>query len=326
MNRATTRTIRIATRASRLAMWQANHTADLLRAHDSHLQIELIEVSTIGDRDKRESLQSLGGQGVFTREVQRAVLDGRADLAVHSLKDLPTAATDGLMLASVPSRGSTVDALVLPEGRDSGAAESVTESANESWHGVLPSEARIGTGSIRRQAQLLHHRPDLEMIEIRGNVETRLRKLDDGDCGALILAKAGLQRLGLDHRISVELAPPILYPAVGQGALGIECRAEDADLLEILNTIADEDSLATVIAERSLLHTLHAGCHAPVGVATRVESGELFLEAVVLSADGQQRLIESDAAPMAQAESLGREVAERLIQEGADALIDPPSK
>ncbi|MFG0333880.1 MAG: hydroxymethylbilane synthase, partial [Maioricimonas sp. JB049] len=201
------RTVRIATRASSLAMWQAKHVAGLLAAQHPDVTVEIVQISTRGDRDLQEPLHAMGGQGVFTREVQHAVLDGRTDLAVHSLKDLPTQSVEGLCLAGVPERGPRFDALVL-------AAGSQLTSFNE-----LPEGARIGTGSLRRRAQLLHLRSDLEMLEIRGNVETRLRKLDEGESDALIMAVAGLERLGLGERISQVLEPPMMLPAVGQAAL-----------------------------------------------------------------------------------------------------------
>ena len=199
--------LRIATRASNLALWQANFVADLLRSQDPGQKVELVHVTTTGDRVRDVSLTRLGGVGVFTREIQQAVLENRADIAVHSLKDLPTEPVDGLSLAAVPERASAWDALVLPAGSP------LSPTAIRG----LPKGARIGTGSLRRRAQLLFLRPDLEFLDLRGNVETRLRKLDDGACDALILAEAGLDRLGLSARISARLAPPELFPAVGQG-------------------------------------------------------------------------------------------------------------
>ena len=196
--------IRIATRASRLAMWQAEHVVALLRQVDSTVRVEIVPLSTMGDRDQSEPLVQLGSEGVFTREVQHAVLDGRADVAVHSLKDLPTIETPGLCLAAVPERGPTADAIVFPQSRS--GAKGLDD---------LPQNARVGTGSPRRRAQLLHRRPDLQFLDVRGNVETRLRKLDAGDYDALVLAEAGLTRLGLAGRISGLLQPPVMLPAVG---------------------------------------------------------------------------------------------------------------
>ncbi len=185
------------------------------------MKVEIVEVSTTGDRDRFSALSQMGGQGVFTREVQNAVLEGRADLAVHSLKDLPTQPTEGLALAGVPQREQRFDALILPKGKNGTLAD-------------LPTGAKVGTGSLRRRAQLLHQRPDLKLEEVRGNVETRLRKVDDGEYDAILLAEAGLRRLGWADRISAVLSPPLVYPAVGQAALGLECRADDENTTQLL--------------------------------------------------------------------------------------------
>ncbi|MFN0052646.1 MAG: hydroxymethylbilane synthase [Planctomycetales bacterium] len=304
--------LRIATRSSALALWQARHVAALLAAAAPECDIQLVPVSTVGDRDQTGALRELGGLGVFTREVQVAVLDRRADLAVHSLKDLPTESAPGLCLAAVPPREETADALLLPAGGE--------------FRGDvigLPNQARIGTGSLRRRAQLLHARPDLQFEEARGNVETRLRKLDEGQFDALILAVAGLRRLGLDGRIAHTLAPPLMFPAVGQGALGIECRADDAPVREWLQRIDDPRARSAVTSERALLASLHAGCHAPVGAVTAIAGTELTLEGVVLSPDGQTRLTASAAGPASDAAALGAAVARLLLEQGAARLIGP---
>ena len=304
--------LRIATRASSLALWQANFVADLLRSLDPGLQVELVHVTTTGDRLGEASLSGLGGVGVFTREIQHALLDGRADVAVHSLKDLPTEPIDGICLAAVPKRASPWDALVLPRGSSSPAV---------SIRG-LPPEARIGTGSQRRRAQLLHRRPDLQFLDLRGNVETRLRKLDDGACDALILAEAGLDRLGLSIRISARLAPPDLFPAVGQGALGLECRSDDAMVRPIVERLRHPPTWSAVTAERRTLSRLGAGCHAPVGVSTTVEGDDLTLEAVVLSRDGKERLHSKTTGLLADPVAIGNQVAEDLLSQGAGPLIE----
>ena len=306
---------RIATRGSRLALWQAHHVADLLRAADPSREVELIEVSTVGDRVQSETLASFGGFGIFTREVQKAVLDGRADIAVHSLKDLPTDIVEGLTLAAVPERGDVGDALVLPQSSNT-AGTKTGVTLND-----LPQAARIGTGSLRRRAQLLHIRSDLDLLEIRGNVETRLRKLDEGEYDALILAQAGLRRLGLGDRISGELGPPELLPAVAQGALGLECRADDETTKSLLADICDVTVLAAVTAERAMLAELRAGCHAPVGAFTRQDDDRLTIEGVVLSADGSERIVAEVTGSVDEAESLGRSLAEALRGLGADRLV-----
>jgi hydroxymethylbilane synthase len=310
---------RIATRASRLALWQANDVAGRLRAVDPRRPVELVEVSTVGDRDRSQPLDGFGGFGVFTREVQRAVLDGRADVAVHSLKDLPTEPVDGLTLAAVPPRASCFDVLVLgPDGAPAGDPSAVDAAGLLQ---DLPDAARLGTGSLRRKAQLLHVRPDLQIENVRGNVETRLDKLDAGEFQAIVLAEAGLQRLGLADRISGRFAPPALFPAVGQGALGIECRSDDSTTLELLQSIDDAETRARVTAERALLFALRAGCHAPVGAATSIDDGGLRLHAVVLSADGRERIQVDVAGGPDEASSLGRRAAEKLRRLGADRLM-----
>jgi hydroxymethylbilane synthase len=311
--------LRIATRGSRLALWQAEHVACLLRRADAGRRIEVVEVSTSGDRDRNAPLAQLGGVGAFTREVQTAVLEGRADIAVHSLKDLPTESADGLVLAGIPQRGPRFDVLVFPKADDHSTAHQPSLRSLDD----LPVGARIGTGSPRRQAQLLRQRPDLMLAEIRGNIETRLRKLDDGEYDAIVLAQAGLERLELFDRAEVVLRPPLMYPAVGQAALGIECRADDADTIALLERISHAATRAEVTAERACLRELRAGCHAPVGVLTDVlEESALRLEAVVLSSDGAQRTSALREGLLSAAEGLGRQVARQLLQQGADRLIE----
>jgi len=307
--------IRIATRASDLALWQAEHVAGLLRAADPALDVELVHISTHGDREQTEALHEMGGVGVFTREVQKAVLDGRADVAVHSLKDLPTECAAGLMLAGVPERASVFDALVLPEGW----------SAESGWD-ALPKGAKVGTGSLRRQAQLRHHRPDLELLEVRGNVPTRLKKLDRGDYDALILAVAGLERLNQPERVSVVLGPPLMYPAVGQGALGIECRTDDRQCIELLRAMTQPEVFAAVTAERALLAELEAGCHAPLGALSAVDGKELQLRAVVLNPQGTKRIEATAAGSLNEPKMLGIQLAQDLIVRGASELMLPESE
>lgn len=301
--------LRIATRASRLALWQANHVAGLLRRNVPGPDVELVKVSTRGDRELLDPLRRFGGLGVFTSEVQKALLEDRADLAVHSLKDLPTAANENLVLAAVPERESVYDALVFP-------AESSSRNL-----GDLPRGARVGTGSPRRQAQLLHQRPDLQTAEIRGNVETRLRKLDDGEYDAVVLAEAGLIRLDMQQRISLRLEPPAVYPAVSQGALGLECRRNDRRTQDSLAAIDHAATHACVNAERALLRELRAGCHAPLGAFSRIDGETLFLSAVVLDLQGHERIAAELEGPLDDAEALGCELADRLRDKGAASLL-----
>ncbi|MCA9070396.1 MAG: hydroxymethylbilane synthase [Planctomycetaceae bacterium] len=308
-------TLRIATRASDLALWQAEHVADLIRQLDQNLQVELVRISTHGDREQKEALHQMGGVGVFTREVQKAVLDNEADIAVHSLKDLPTQTAEGLVLAGVPARASVFDALVLPKG----------SSHDFSWDS-LPEGAKIGTGSLRRQAQLRHLRPDLQLAEIRGNVPTRIRKLDEGEYDALILAIAGLERLNLADRISLELGPPEIFPAVGQGALGIECRSTDERTISLLNAITNPGVFASVTAERALLAELEAGCHAPLGALSTLNGDQLTLQGVVLDPAGTKRIEATYQGPITEAVQLGHQAARELFNQGAaDLMGDSPA-
>lgn len=306
-------TVRIATRSSRLALWQANYVARELQNCNSGLSVELIEVSTSGDREQTEPLRTFGGLGVFTREVQKAVLDGRADIAVHSLKDLPTEQVEGLQLACVPERASKFDALVLPKSSTTKAI-ALTD---------LPDDMRIGTGSPRRQAQLKYVNSSVQLLEIRGNVETRLRKLDEGEFDALILAEAGLNRLELSDRISLRLTPPEMFPAVGQGALGIECRTDDESTAAALATINHSTTNAATIAERALLRSLRAGCHAPVGVDASIKNGRITLSAVLLDSEGTIRLHHQDDDDASEANELGCRVARKLLDGGGEQLIHP---
>jgi hydroxymethylbilane synthase len=298
------RALRIGTRGSKLARWQADWVADWLRRYGQ--TVEIIEIATRGDVDQSELVGDIGAPGVFTKEVQRAVLVGDADVAVHSLKDLPTDAVAGLVLAAVPTRESPADVLVSPHSSSLDA---------------LPNGARIGTGSLRRQAQLRHARPDLHALAVRGNVETRIRKLDEGQFDAIVLAEAGLVRLGLADRISQVLPWEIMLPAAGQGALGIECRADDLPTIVALAALDDATTHAAVLSERALLSRLRGGCLAPIGALGFVTEGRLELSAVVLSADGVCRLHERDWALLEEAEALGLRVADVLLAQGADELI-----
>jgi hydroxymethylbilane synthase len=297
--------LRIGTRGSKLALWQADWVAKRLEV--AGFKSELVTIATRGDREPAGPIAALGGEGVFTKELQKAVLDGRIDLAVHSLKDLPTEEAKGLALAAVPLRDSPHDALVSTQPR--GFLD-------------LPQEARIGTGSLRRRCQLLHLRADLQILDIRGNVETRLAKLDDRQYDAIILAEAGLARLGLAGRATEILSPSVMLPAVGQGALAVETRAGDRSTREIVARIDDEEAHQSVLAERSLLLTLRGGCLAPIAAWGRIEDdGRLHLSACVLSADGSRRLATDLLGNAADAVTIGRHAAEQLLDQGAEKLI-----
>jgi hydroxymethylbilane synthase len=294
--------LRLGTRSSALARWQAEWVAAELQKRG--VAVELVPIVTQGDV-KTGPLGQIGGQGLFTKELQGALLDQRIDLAVHSCKDLPTESVAGLTISAVPERESTNDVLV------SAVAKSVES---------LPKSARVGTGSLRRKAQLLHLRPDFVIEDIRGNVETRLRKLDEGQFDAIILAAAGLKRLGFADRIAAVIPWQTMLPAVGQGALAIETRAGDEQIRGVLAPLDHSPSHQAVLAERTLLSHLRAGCLAPVGAWGRYENGRLLLHAVVLSSDGSRRLASSDSTTDDPVQ-LGRRVAEQLLVQGAAQLI-----
>lgn len=295
--------IRIGTRQSALASWQANWVANALR--ELGYEVEIIGVKTRGDVTTG-SLATAGGEGLFTKAIQHELLSEAVDLAVHSLKDLPTEPTPGLTMAASPPRESTADALISASGK------SLAE---------LPEGARIGTGSIRRRAQLLHSRPDLEVLDIRGNLDTRLAKLDAGEFDAIILAEAGLQRLGWQDRITERLAAPLMLPAVGQGALGLEIRTDDDATAAAIAKLNDANTYAAVLAERALLLELLAGCLAPVGAIATVEGETLTMEAVVLSVNGAKRITAEVSGNVTEAVELGKSAAAALKEQGAAELI-----
>jgi len=301
--------LRLGTRGSALARWQAEWTA--ARLAELGVDVELVLIRTTGDRQQEGPVAGLGREGVFTKELQNALLDGRIDLAVHSLKDLPTALHDGLTLGAVPERAPVADCLISRGGVK---------------FGELPPGARIGTGSARRRSQLWHARRDLAMLDLRGNVDTRLRRLDDGEYDAIVLAEAGLRRLGLEARIIEVLPLSLMLPAVGQGALGIEIRADDPRTAELVAPLNHAATAAAVRAERAMLAALHGGCLAPVAGWGRVESGGLHLTGAVTSLDGERRLEASISGDPHDAAQLGEFVATELLSQGAGALIDAARK
>lgn len=299
------RILRLGTRGSKLARWQAEWVASELRRFGH--AVELVEIATRGDVEGGRAIEQIGTRGVFTKEIQRALLNSEIDVGVHSLKDLPTESVIGLTIAAVPMRESAADVLV------SGASTTLVN---------LPHGARIGTGSLRRQAQLRYVRPDFRCQDVRGNVDTRLRKLDEGQFDGIVLAEAGLRRLGLGDRISQVLSYEVMLPAVGQGALAIECRDDDTETLTVVTPLEHGPSRAAVTAERALLAHLRGGCMAPVGAFGWIAEDVLYLSAAVLSADGKQRLTARDSASSTEAESLGKRLAEALLKKGAAELIE----
>lgn len=297
-------TIRIGTRGSKLARWQAEWVAAELAKHGN--ETEIVYLKTLGDV-KSGPIGSVGSEGVFTREIQRALLEDKVDLAVHSLKDLPTDNVDGLSLAAIPQREQCGDALIANE------FQTVDD---------LPQGAILGTGSARRKAQLLAFRPDLQVQDLRGNVDTRLQKLRDGEFHAIVLAEAGLRRLGLDSNITQVIPKSVMLPAVGQGALGLETRDDDASTRNSLGCLHHEETYHAVLAERSLLRSLRGGCLAPVGAWARVENQELRIDAIVLNASGTEYVSASATTGLRDSLELGERVAHELVAKGADRLLD----
>ncbi|MGQ9761372.1 MAG: hydroxymethylbilane synthase [Thermogutta sp.] len=296
--------LRLATRGSLLARWQAEWVASQLQSYG--VDVEIVPIATSGDRHQDWAIEVLGSAGVFTKEIQVALLAGEVDLAVHSMKDLPTQPVPGLVIAAIPQRGPVADVLISREG----------ERLQD-----LPPGAVVGTGSRRRAAQILHWRRDVTISPLRGNLETRLRKLDAGHYDAIVLAQAGLERLNVANRATQILTPEFLLPAVGQGALAVECRADDRVSQQAVAVLNHPLSSSAVMAERSLLRALEAGCLAPVAAWCRAESGTLLLTARVLSVDGASKLEVSCLGEMGNPEELGRRAAALLIAQGAADLI-----
>ena len=293
--------LRIATRGSGLALRQTQRVAELISQISPGIELETVVVSTLGDRDKKTSLQELGGQGVFVTDVQSAVLSGKADIAVHSAKDLPAETSSGLILASVPERADPRDALVGCFWND------------------LPKGALIATGSIRRRSHLAHVRPDLKFQDLRGNIETRLLRVDDVD--AVVVAKAALDRLDLNPEQIDTLPVSILLPQVGQGALAIECRDEDFEIIQMLKETEDRKVRSAVDAERSFLAEVGSGCSLPVAAHAVVEKEEIFLKVSIASKDGTT-LLKAEATGV-DANQLGVNIANKLLnEEGGDRLLN----
>lgn len=298
--------LRIATRGSPLAIWQAEHIASLLRAAHPGIAIGLVPLVSSGDLLKDRPLRQAGGIGLFTKEIQAAVLDGRADVAVHSLKDLPTTAAPGLILGAVPPRGPVRDVLITPNGF----------RLDE-----LPAGSSVGTGSPRRRALLARHRSDLRLVDIRGNVETRIRKTQEGEYDAIVLAAAGVVRLGLEAAITEELDLERFPPAPGQGALGIECRADDYVTQELLAPLEDPATRQCVEAERAFLQALQGGCQIPIGAHARQVGDRLVLHGILLEPDGETWFEGTHEGPASDPRVVGGDLASRLLQHQAKAGI-----
>jgi hydroxymethylbilane synthase len=300
--------LRIATRRSQLARWQTDHVAGRLRALHPGLEIEIVEVVTTGDRVRDRKLSLIGEHGVFTKELEQALLAGKADLAVHSLKDLETTLPGGLELLGLLERADPRDALVSRSGAR--LAE-------------LPAGARIGTSSIRRRAQLLALRRDLTFEDLRGNVPTRVAKLAEGrgDLDAIVLALAGLERLGLRHRVAEVFAPDRCLPAVGQGALAVEGRSADMKARDLVAPLDHLPTRQAVLAERAFLRRLHGGCQVPAGALGQVAGGTLTIDAVVCAPGGETLFRDRVAGPAVEGEAIGGRLAESLLARGADRVL-----
>jgi hydroxymethylbilane synthase len=302
--------LRIGTRGSLLAILQAEFVRKQI-FQTSGIEGEIIIIKTTGDKMQQSALSQIGGKGIFIKELEDALLDESIDIAVHSVKDIPTEVPPGMSFPAICRREDVRDCLV---------------SGNGATLASLRQGARVGTGSLRRQAQLRHARPDLDVRDLRGNVDTRLRKVESGEYDAVMLAKAGLDRLGWTHRISETLSPDVCMPAVGQGALGIECRASDAETSAALDKLNDVETRSAIVAERSLLSVLQGGCQVPLGAWARIEGNELVLDACVCSIDGLQYVKQRATAPPEQARPLGERMAQLLIEAGAQNILEDVSR
>jgi len=299
--------LRIATRKSPLALWQAEHVATLLREAHADLLVELVPISTKGDRIQDRSLAAIGGKGLFIKELEVALEEGRADLAVHSMKDVPSALPPGFQIAAVLPRADPRDALL------SAKAASIRE---------LPTGAHVGTSSLRRQAQLLASRPDLKISALRGNVDTRLRRLDDGDLDAILLACAGLIRMGWESRITARLDPAACLPAVSQGIIGIECREAATDVHALLEVLNDPSTRVAMDAERAFALRLDGSCQSPIAAHALLDGETLKLDGLVAEPDGSRLFRDTVTGRSGDAQALGESLADRLLTAGAGPLLE----
>ncbi|BEE19515.1 hydroxymethylbilane synthase [Aeromonas enteropelogenes] len=300
------RTLKIATRKSPLALWQANFVKDRLEALYPELRVELVPMSTQGDKILDTPLAKVGGKGLFVKELETAMLEGRADIAVHSMKDVPVEFPAGLGLHTICEREDPRDAFV------SNRFQAIDE---------LPQGAVVGTSSLRRQCQLRAARPDLVIRDLRGNVNTRLAKLDAGEYDAIILAAAGLKRLEMDHRITAFIEPEQSLPANGQGAVGIECRLDDHELHALLAPLEHSETRARVLTERAMNRALQGGCQVPIGAYALVEGEQIWLRGLVGSPDGTRVIRDEIRGAVSDGEALGEQLAQRLLAAGADVIL-----
>jgi hydroxymethylbilane synthase len=299
--------LRIATRRSKLAMWQAEHVQSLLRAAHPGLPVELVPMSTQGDRVLDRALAEVGGKGLFVKELEVAMQEGRADFAVHSMKDVPSELPAGFAIVAVLPRANPLDAFISRRYRR---------------FAELPEGARVGTSSPRRQSQLRHARPDLRLELLRGNVDTRLRRLDEGELDAILLACAGLERLGIAHHVTEQLDLELSLPAVGQGVIGIECRTDDARSRAALAVLHHPESYTRLNAERAFAATLGGSCHSPIAAHASLDGGTLTVRGFIGAPDGSETWRDQVSGPAAEAERLGRELADRMQAAGAGTLLE----
>jgi hydroxymethylbilane synthase len=299
------RTLRLGTRGSALALWQANWTKAELENRWPGLQVELVPIKTTGDKILDVPLAGIGGKGLFTKEIDEALLAARIDFAVHSLKDVPFELPEGIVIGAIPEREDSRDAFVSNTGKLS----------------ELGSGATIGTSSLRRQVQLRHHFPSLQVVTLRGNVDTRLRKLDSGEFDGIVLAVAGLKRLGREDRITQILDDDVMVSAVGQGALGIVCRGTDSSTQEILSTLEHNATRTAVLAERGLLRALGGSCQVPVAGRARLGDNTLTLKGLIASLDGVRVIQDEVTGPPVRAEELGIELGQRMLANGAGDIL-----
>jgi len=300
------RKICIGTRGSKLALWQAEWVQERIEKQIPQAKVELVIIKTLGDKILDVALAKVGGKGLFVKEIEEALLDQRIDIAVHSMKDVPTKLADTLHIAAITEREDPRDVMI-----------------SDRWKRFdeLPLEAKVGTSSLRRQAQLLHVRPDLKMTVLRGNLDTRLRKLSEGGLDAIIVAAAGVIRLGLKQKIAQYLDFDLCLPAMGQGTLALECRQKDNDINEILKPLNAPDVSLAVRAERAFLEKLEGGCQVPIGIYGEIRNGILVLKGLIASLDGRKLVSDQISEDPENPESVGRKLAERLLDSGGKAIL-----
>ena len=300
-------TLKIGTRKSKLALAQSEWVKNKIESRHPGMKVELVKITTTGDRILDSPLSKIGGKGLFVKEIEEALFSGKIDLAVHSMKDVPAELPEGLMLSTFPQREIPFDALI--------------SSGNRTLQ-ELPEGARLGTSSLRRAAQLLYARPDLNIMPLRGNVDTRLRKLDSGELDSIVLAAAGLKRLSNFERTSQLLEPEVVLPAIGQGALGIEVRSGDRETIETMDFLNHRETEISVKAERAFLKRLEGGCQVPIGGYATLNGNNIRLDGLVSEIDGSRIIRDFMTGPSEDAEEIGRKLAERVLEAGADRILE----